>query len=289
MTAFGLGELPGTNFVEAADIVFSETPLPHIPQLPERGLGSDLIGRTAALLPLHLDKGPRSWIVTRRPQIMTRRAADQFERDLDTLEELWAGKIEQLKVQLVGPWTLAAEIEMPNGHRMLSDRGALEDLTAALREAVENHVADVAKRFGADVVVQLDEPKLPQVLAGRVKGTTDYDTIAKVDPQKVYERLELFGDVLLHTTSPLFDSPWITVDLSSLTTTKLLDEAGAALGQGHRFAIAPMEPKKVGEIVDKLQIDPVVIKIDVYATGGRAEDYRRAREVDDILQRDFLS
>ena len=53
-TAFGLGPLPGTSFAQAADVVLSESPLPHIPQLPDRGVGSDLIGRTAALLSICL-------------------------------------------------------------------------------------------------------------------------------------------------------------------------------------------------------------------------------------------
>ena len=44
------GPLPGTDLAQAADVVLSESPLPHIPQLPDRGVGSDLIGRTAAML-----------------------------------------------------------------------------------------------------------------------------------------------------------------------------------------------------------------------------------------------
>ena len=137
--AFALGPMPGTDLMQAADVVLSELPTPHIPQLPARGVGSDLIGRTAALLPLNLDIGPRSWRVTRRPQIATMRARDQFERDLDLLEELWAGKLAELKVQLVGPWTLAAQLEMANGHRMITDRGATREIAEALVYAAGEH------------------------------------------------------------------------------------------------------------------------------------------------------
>ncbi|SER79710.1 methionine synthase [Corynebacterium cystitidis] len=294
MTAFGLGAMPGTNLEHAADVALSETPLPHLPQLPGRGLGSDLIGRTAALLPIYFDKGPRSWRVTPRPQILTRRAADQMERDLDVLEELWAGKLTSIKVQLVGPWTLSAEIEMANGHRMLSDHGALNDLTDALLEAAQQHVSKVARRFDADVVLQLDEPRLNDIRIGQVPGTTDFDTIGAVRDDDILARLALFGPHLLHTTAPLFRAPWITVNLASLTTSALLDAAGFALEQGHTFAIAAQEPKKVGEIVDKLNIDPTLTKLDVYAEAAdtlqaTAHNYAKARECDEILQRDFLS
>ena len=43
-TAFGLGPLPGTDLAQAADVVLSESLLPHIPQLPDRGAGFDLVG-----------------------------------------------------------------------------------------------------------------------------------------------------------------------------------------------------------------------------------------------------
>lgn len=91
--AYGLGPFPGTSLSEAADVIFSETgDHPHLPQLPTRGLGSDAVGRTAALLGelLTVDRGPRSWIMTPRPQLLTRASWDRIERDLDELEGMWA-------------------------------------------------------------------------------------------------------------------------------------------------------------------------------------------------------
>ena len=39
MDAFGLGPMPGYSMSEAADIVMGETGgLPHLPQLPDRGI-----------------------------------------------------------------------------------------------------------------------------------------------------------------------------------------------------------------------------------------------------------
>lgn len=284
-SAFGLGPLPGTDLVQAADVVLSELPTPHIPQLPARGVGSDAVGRTAALLPLNLDIGPRSWRVTRRPQIATMRARDQFERDLDLLEELWAGKIDELKVQLVGPWTLAAQIEMANGHRMITDRGATRDIADALLYGVGEHRADVEKRFGVRTLLQLDEPALGRVRSGAIKGTTDYEEIPAVPDERVLDVLGRFGEHLLHAAEPLFAADWFTVDLAGDVD---LDGLAGALDRGSRIAVPVMEPREVFRVFDRLQIDPALTPIDVYAEQGptllaTAANYRAASEMAEAI------
>ncbi|WP_297850434.1 methionine synthase [uncultured Corynebacterium sp.] len=286
MTAFGLGPLPGTDLVQAADVVLSELPTPHLPQLPARGVGSDLIGRTAALLPLNLDIGPRSWRVTRRSQIATMRARDQFERDLDLLEELWAGKLTELKVQLVGPWTLAAQIEMANGHRLITDRGATRDIAEAVVHAAGEHRADVEKRFGVSTLLQLDEPALGRVRRGTVTGATDYEEIPAVPDERVLDVLGRFGEHLLHAPEPLFGADWFTVDLAGDVD---LDGLAGALDRGARIAVPVMEPREVFRIFDRLQIDPALTAIDVYAEAGStlvatAVNYRAATEMAEALK-----
>jgi len=285
VTAFGLGPLPGTDLAAAADVVLSESPTPHIPQLPARGVGSDAVGRTAALLPLNLDIGPRSWRVTRRPQIATMRARDQFERDLDALEELWAGKVTELKVQLVGPWTLAAQLEMGNGHRMITDRGATRDIADALLHGVEEHRGDVEKRFGVRTLLQLDEPMLGRVRRGAVTGATDYEEIPAVPDERVLDVLGRFGAHLLNSPEPLCGADWFTVDLAGDVD---LDALAGALDRGARIAVPVMEPREVFRIFDQLQIDPAETAIDVYAEPGRtliatAANYRAAAEMADAI------
>ncbi|MDK8797453.1 methionine synthase [Corynebacterium sp. MSK044] len=265
MTAFGLGPMPGTDLVQAADVVLSELPTPHLPQLPARGVGSDLIGRTAALLPLNLDIGPRSWRVTRRPQIATMRARDQFERDLDLLEELWAGKLTELKVQLVGPWTLAAQLEMTNGHRMITDRGATREIAEALEYAAGEHRSDVEKRFGVSTLLQLDEPALTRVRGGTLTGTTDYEDIPAVPEERLLEAYEPFGEHLLNTPDPLYAADWFTVNLAGDFD---WDALAGALDRGARIAVPVMEPRDVFNIFDQLQIDPALTTIDVYGEAG---------------------
>lgn len=276
-TAFGLGDLPGTDLIAAAEIVLGESPTPHIPQLPARGLGSDLIGRTAALLEIPIDRGPRGW----RVATQHRAAKDQMARDLDVLEEQWAGQTTEIKVQLVGPWTLAGEIEMANGHRMITDSGALRDVTEALLEAVRRHRVDVEKRFGATTILQLDEPALPAVMAGTLAGTTDYETIPPVaEPE---ERLSLFDAHLLNTTA-LVDVPWLTIDLSQVRDAARKDRVAALIDKRTRLALAPEDSKTVWRFLDELQIDPTIARLDVWARPAAtlkdaAANYREARQM----------
>ena len=275
-TAFGLGPLPGTNVAQAADVVLSESPLPHIPQLPERGVGSDLVGRTAALLPIPVALGPRGWRVAARAS----KDADRMQRDLDQLEELWHGKAGTVKVQLAGPFTLAAEIEMANGHRMITDPGALRDLTDALLEVSEGHRRDVEKRFGASVL-QLDDPRLPDVVAGTLKGTTQFETIRAISEPE--ETLARFGEHLLHTPM-LLNVPWFTTD----PRTADKDALARLLDGGARIAIPAMQPRELYNVFDQLQIDPAATTVDVYAEPaptltGTAANYREAREMAEEL------
>ena len=99
--------MPGEDVGEALRIVLGELPdLPYLPELPARGPGADMVGRTAAaLVDLHVDLQPSGWRLVDRPGRDVRRARDLAERDLDTLQELAGDHVGPLKVQLAGPWT----------------------------------------------------------------------------------------------------------------------------------------------------------------------------------------
>lgn len=176
----GIGSLPGDDPAEAARLVLGELPLPHLPELPARGAEADLAGRGAALLAgLHVDVQPTGWRLVPRPARAGRRAKDLLARDLDALEEAAAGAPpEVLKLQATGPWTLASLLELPRGDRALADRGAVADVVASLAEGLREHLADVARRLpGTRLVLQLDEPSLPAVLAGRVPTASGFGAL----------------------------------------------------------------------------------------------------------------
>lgn len=179
----GIGSLPGTDPVEAMRLVLGELPeLPHLPELPGRGAGAELVGRGAVLLvDLPVEIVPSGWRLASHPGRDQRRAGDFLAHDLDALYEQADGYCGPLKLQLAGPWTLAASLELPSGHRLITDPGAVRDLAESLAEGLAAHVADVRRRVpGARVVVQLDEPALPAVLAGTVPTPSGWGSVAPV-------------------------------------------------------------------------------------------------------------
>lgn len=192
----GIGSLPGTDPAEAAAVVLGELPeLPHLPELPARGPGSQLIGRSAALLTdLPVEIVPTGWRLAARPGRDLQRARDDLARDLDAFEQAADGYTGPLKTQIAGPWTLAAGLELPNGHAVVTDRGAVRDLVESLTDGVANHLADIGRRVPpAALVLQLDEPSLPTVLAGRVPTASGYGVVRAIEAQVAEQAL---ADVL---------------------------------------------------------------------------------------------
>ncbi len=146
-----------------------------------------MIGRTAGMLvELYARVEPSGWRLGDRPGRDTKRARSWLGEDLDALEEFTQGYEGPLKVQAVGPWTLAAALELRNGEAALSDPGACRDLAASLAEGLRLHLAEVRRRIpGAQLVLQLDEPSLTAVLRGQVKTASGYRTHRAVDRQVV--------------------------------------------------------------------------------------------------------
>ncbi|GAA4639596.1 methionine synthase [Actinoallomurus vinaceus] len=182
--AAGVGSHPGDDPAEALRVVLGELPdLPYLPELPDRGPGADMVGRAAGLLvELAVALQPSGWRFADRPGRDASRARSMLARDLDTLEEQ-AGEYEgPLKIQIAGPWTMAASIELRHGDRALRDAGAVRDLIASLAEGVAAHVADVRRRLPrATILLQLDEPGLPGVLAGTVPTASGFSRLPAVE------------------------------------------------------------------------------------------------------------
>lgn len=218
-----------------------ELPLPFLPELPARGVGADMIGRAGALLvDIAIDTVPRGYRVVPRPGAVTRRAASMLGEDLDALEEAWAksGASGAVKVQAPGPLTLAAQLELPNGHRAITDPGAVRDLAASLAEGVARHRAEVARRLSATVVVQFDEPLLPAVLAGRLAGVSRLSPVHPVDEARATALLDQCaaaagGEVLLHCCAD--DVPWNVLQRSAVGAVSV---DGTVLDDGHLDGLA---------------------------------------------------
>lgn len=255
--ATGIGSLPGTDITEAQRVVLGELPaLPHLPELPARGPGADLIGRTGGLLAeLPVELYVARWRIAPRPGRDLRRARDLMERDLDQLAEQAEEYTGPLKIQAAGPLTMAAGLELPIGGRMLRDPGAVRDLTGSLAEGLRVHVAAVARRLPrASVVLQLDEPSLPAVLAGHIPTESGLGAYRPVEPSAAASALrtviETVGvPVVVHCCAP--DVPLepireagaaaVALDLELVTDLDPLGEAIDA-GLGLLAGVAPALP-----------------------------------------------
>ncbi len=185
--------MPGTDPAEAMRTIAGELPeFPHIPELPDRGPGADLTGRTAALLvDMPAEVTPRGWRLAERKGRDIARARTMLSTDLDVLEEVLQGYEGPLKIQVCGPWTLAATLELTRTmDAALSDPGATQDLAASLAEGVRAHALDVTKRVpGARLVVQLDEPALPSVANGEVPTASGISRLPAIETETIRERL----------------------------------------------------------------------------------------------------
>ncbi|MFF0272849.1 methionine synthase [Streptomyces sp. NPDC004330] len=243
--ATGVGSMPGGDARETAKTVTgSFEDFPFLAELPARGPGADMIGRTVGMLvDLYAHVEPSGWRISDRPGRDTRRARSWMGEDLDALEEFTQGYQGPLKVQAVGPWTLAAALELRGGEAALGDPGACRDLVGSLAEGLHGHLADLRKRIpGARVVLQLDEPSLTAVLRGQVRTASGYRTHRAVDRQVVESALrEVFavhdGPVIVHSCAP--DVPFA-----------LLRRAGAA-GVSFDFSLlTERDEETIGEAVE---------------------------------------
>jgi len=248
--ATGVGSLPGTDPDEAARLVAGDLPdLPHLSELPDRGPGADMLGRALALaVDMPAEVTPFGWRLARRPGSDIRRARDFLRWDLDAAEQHYAGSA-WVKVQVAGPWTLAAHVETPSGNRAVTDAGAVRDLAASLAEGVAAHIADVSKRLPATgVVVQIDEPSLPSVLAGALPTASGFGAVPAVTAPDAAQLLAGLVGALAgrptvvhccHPDIPLallrgagFDA--LSLDLSASVTlpAAALDQVGEAVEDG---------------------------------------------------------
>ncbi|WP_236239832.1 methionine synthase [Streptomyces sp. CC228A] len=243
--ATGVGSLPGGDAREAARTVTgSFEDFVHLPELPARGPGADMIGRTAGMLvDMYAHVEPSGWRISDRPGRDTRRARSWLGEDLDALEESTQEYDGTLKVQAVGPWTLAAALELRGGEAALADPGACRDLAGSLAEGLRGHLADVRRRVpGARVVLQLDEPSLTAVLRGQVRTASGYRTYRAVDRQVVEAGLRdviaaAEVPVAVHSCAP--DVPFA-----------LLRRAGAAAISFDFGLLTDRDDEAVGEAVE---------------------------------------
>ncbi|CAN7445116.1 hypothetical protein JOE31_001827 [Arthrobacter sp. PvP023] len=204
VTATALGPWPGEDPLEATRIIRGELGSPHLPflvELPDRGVGSDALGRTASLLvDLSVDVQPYGWRIVDRPGKDLMRAKSALSTDINVLADV-AGTEDSpapdFKVQVRGPLSLAAGLHLHNGERALLDYGARRDIAESLAAGVGDFLARIGTAVpGARLVVQIDEPDIAAVLAGTIPTSSGYRTLRAVPGREVTESWRLVIDAI---------------------------------------------------------------------------------------------
>ncbi|KIA72543.1 hypothetical protein [Arthrobacter sp. MWB30] len=254
-SATALGPWPGNDPAEAIRIIRGELGDPHLPFLPElpaRGVGSDAVGRTGSLLvDLDIDVQPHGWRLVDRPGKDERRASSALATDINILADVAGAEdvsATELKIQLMGPLSLAASLHLHNGERALLDYGARRDIADSLAAGVAEHLRKLSAAVpGARLVVQVDEPEIASVMAGTIPTASGYRTLRSIDGEEVtgawrlvIDALKAAGVVETVISVPEIEAPierilaagadGVAVPLRALTTRQWEQLAGAVEG-----------------------------------------------------------
>ncbi|WP_148614357.1 methionine synthase [Nocardioides rubriscoriae] len=285
-TATGVGSMPGDDLAEIQKLVLDELAdaMPHLVELPARGIHSGMVGRSLALLDtLGVDLQPAGWRLTDAAGVDHRRARSRLAQDLDVLEEQAQGWEGPFKVQVAGPWTLAATVEKPRGDKVVSDHGARRELAQAFAEGVRDHVRDVRRRVtgAGPLVVQVDEPALAAVAGGGVRTASGFGRHRVVHPPEITEHLGW----VLEAIAAEGAVPWVH-SCAPETPLDLLRRAGArglvvdlsVVGAGDHDVLATalearetvvlgvvpsLDPERPGDVTDTWVVDRVVRWLDL--------------------------
>ena len=287
--ASGVGSHPGDDqrdFDEAVRLVLGELPdLPYLPEVPGRGPHASMTGRALAVMAeLGADLQPAGWRLTgRTPGIDHRRARSLLAQDLDGLEEQAQEYAGAFKVQVAGPWTLAATVERPRGDKVLADFGARRELAQALAEGLTVHVADLRRRLpgGHRLVVQVDEPALTAVLAGAVPTASGFGRHRTVHPPEASQALGWVLDAITGAGA----EPWVH-SCAAGTPLDLLRGAGAVGLSVDQTQLSARDHDELAEALEAGQTvalgvvpstDPATVATESQVTEARAPLDRDAR------------
>ncbi|MEA5639547.1 methionine synthase [Cutibacterium granulosum] len=183
MRATTIGSLPGTDMrgclAEVAEL-FDD--LIALPELPARGASAGMAGRlTAVLSGLDVDLGPGGWRLADSSDAAHRRARALLRQDLDDVEETLADSRACAKIAFCGPVTAMALLHLPRGEVVLADHGAVREVVQSMATGLAELVDELHRRMPqVEWTLQLDEPAMPAVLAGRIPTQSGLHTLAPV-------------------------------------------------------------------------------------------------------------
>ncbi|EXF25993.1 hypothetical protein BG28_06425 [Nesterenkonia sp. AN1] len=208
------GVMPGTDLLHSAELQAAELPAPHLPGLPElpgRGLHSQLLGRSLAQLSeLATELTSYGWRLTQRPGADDQRARGWLRSDVDTLADVRGRRREAgldatdenglaapLVLELLGPISLMASLALPSGEKVLTDHGARRDLAGSLAAGVAEHLTHVRRACApSSLTVIIAEPDYIRARGGLIPTVSGYRTIRALDREEARGHLGIMIETL---------------------------------------------------------------------------------------------
>lgn len=186
----GPGPWPGAEllpqqlsiFDDLGQVPFGVQALPFWASLEGSAPYADTLGRTLSILEqLPLEVGPHGWKLADRPGMDEQRLARALDHDVEALTFAAAGYSGPLTLSVVGPWTLAATLYLARGDRVLTDRGAVRELTDSLAAGLVDMMGRLRSALpGIELTVQIDERHIGQIAAGVLPTFSGYSRIHAV-------------------------------------------------------------------------------------------------------------
>ena len=261
--ASGLGEFPGTQIIDALHRVRGELGHPHLPflpELPERGWQGTTLARTIATLSgMELEGASYGWRLVHARGGGTResaRARSRYVLDINALADVVGGESSgasapedaapSFKIQLCGPYTLAARVYAPNGERAISDAGAARDIRDAFLEGLGESISLIRQALNqpeARLTVQLDEPELGRIISGTIPTVSGFRTIPAVSVSEIYESYRICANTFAELTiTPMLNLTKVPLTYPDDRTSNLSSMADAcAIARAFSTADNPAE------------------------------------------------
>lgn len=189
VVATAAGVMPGEDLFTSARHLEQELTghLPVLPELPARGHHATLQGRAVAMLAeLHAELTSYGWRLTSGAGADHRRTRQLLRADVDTLADVRGARAEsgddhtpaELVVHLLGPVSLAAQLALPSGEKILTDHGARRDVADSLAAGAGLHLEHVRRSCApTSLRVILLEPDFTRACAGAIPTVSGYRSI----------------------------------------------------------------------------------------------------------------
>lgn len=180
------------------------------------------------------------WRLVQRPGADHLRATTTLSADVDTVADVRGERQESggaepgpLRVEILGPVSLAARLHLPQGEKILIDHGARRDLAASLAAGLQAHCEHILSSVRPPALeVTLCEPDYHRVRQGAVPTVSGYQQIRSLGRD---ETRGLVTEVLNGLRAAGADA--VVLDTGRAVTAEQVEDFFGRSGAGTRPAV----------------------------------------------------